>query len=99
MKKSAVTLEVLDQKIDAKIVFLDQKIDKLIIKLDQKFDGIDQRFDTLEQKVEDNTTSFQFLIEHTVMREEMYQAIDERLDSRLIPMESRLLAAIDGIGK
>ncbi|MCX6714958.1 MAG: hypothetical protein NTX72_04025 [Candidatus Uhrbacteria bacterium] len=104
-KKIDSKIDILDKKIDRKIDILDRKIDSKIDILDKKIDAkfdaflgkLDQRFNALEEKIEDNTSSIQFLIEHAVMREELRPIIREEIDARLIPMESRLLLAIDAM--
>lgn len=77
MKKSVVTLESLDKKIDSKIGAL--------------LKSIQGSLRSLDEKIENNTTSIQFLLEHAVMREELRPIIREEISF----VESRLISYME----
>lgn len=110
MKKSVATIESLDKKfdqIDFKFDQIDQKFDKfgqILENIQGSIEGLVKKVAENTQSIEkntlaidDNTSSIEFLIEHAVMKDELGPIIKEEIDARLIPMESRLMAAIDGM--
>lgn len=107
MRNQDVTLEGLVKKVDSKIDALASVVERItgtLDKMDQRFDSLEQKVDEntslielLKKKVDDNTSSIEFLVEHAITREEASLMMDRKLDEKLIPMESRLLATMDVI--
>lgn len=86
MKKPAVTLEILDKKIETSIASLDKKIDKIDFKFEAKIDALDKKIEANTFEIKQMSLEFvdfvNFMKENVMLRDETKDYIDERVDAK-----------------